>query len=112
MTTKFKRILEPSVNPAINSGRKKALKASGNLLLAFSGGLGSTVLLDLVSRRYFQSVDLEDENPRGGKNHPRNGNVWDNVVVCYVEVCNAFSGVSSPCNHLNGPEVINSRSNR
>ena len=93
MTTKFKRILEPAVNPATNRARRKALKAEGNLFLAFSGGLGSTVLLDLVSQCYFKPSDEDNENPRGGRNHPRNGNVWERVFVCYVETCSTFPEV-------------------
>jgi cytoplasmic tRNA 2-thiolation protein 2 len=92
--TKFKRTLGPSVNPPVDGKRKRSHVASGNLLLAFSGGLGSTVLLDLVSRCYFRSTDAGDDQPHGGRNHPRNGGVWSKVTVCYVEVCNAFPGVS------------------
>jgi hypothetical protein len=90
ITTKVKRILEPTVNPTTNRTRRKALKADGNLFLAFSGDLGSTVLLGLVSKCYFTPADEDDKNPRGGKNHPRNGNVWERVFVCYVEMCASF----------------------
>jgi hypothetical protein len=106
MTTKFKRILEPSVNPTVNPPRRKALKASGNVLLAFSGGLGSAVLLDLVSQCYFKPVDVNDANPRGGKNHPRNGNVWNKAVICYVEICSAFPGVYSFRTYVSDSEII------
>jgi cytoplasmic tRNA 2-thiolation protein 2 len=69
-------------------------------MIGFSGGLGSTVLLDLVSRCYIsfnEPLDYVDGNskPRGGTKHPRNQNVWKEARVCYVEMCGAFpeSGV-------------------
>jgi len=69
-------------------------------MIGFSGGLGSTVLLDLVSRCYISSnepLDYVDGNskPRGGTKHPRNQNVWKEARACYVEMCGAFpeSGV-------------------
>jgi cytoplasmic tRNA 2-thiolation protein 2 len=71
-------------------------------LIGFSGGLGSTVLLDLVSRCYISSnetVENVDGNskPRGGSKHPRNQSVWNEARACYVEICGAFpeSGVRS-----------------
>lgn len=76
--------------------RRKALKASGNLLLAFSGGLGSTLLLDLAYQAYFANRQGEDriENQQGGKDHPRNAPIWPKGSICYVEICGAFPGVS------------------
>lgn len=93
---KFRRSLEPSVNQKPDGPRKTALKASGNLLIAFSAGLGSTVLLDLVSRCYFSPHLRTTEDvrkPKGGKDHPRNASVWKKASVCYVEVSNAFPEV-------------------
>jgi cytoplasmic tRNA 2-thiolation protein 2 len=83
------------VNPVADGARRRGLQASGNLLLGLSGGLGSTVLLDLVNRTYFQEPPAENgvEKPRGGKDHPRNGSVWLKTAVCYVETCSAFPGV-------------------
>ncbi|KAF8656243.1 hypothetical protein AX16_002679 [Volvariella volvacea WC 439] len=95
---KFRKSLEPSVNPTPDGPRRKGLKASGNLFLAFSGGLGSSVLLDLVYRSYFSLAaefvprDANGEK-RGGKDHPRNKRVWNKATVCYVECCNAHLGV-------------------
>jgi cytoplasmic tRNA 2-thiolation protein 2 len=104
-TTKFKRSIEPSINPASASTpgpRRTKLKATGNLTIGFSGGLGSTVLLDLVSRCYFSSSESADctdgdPKPKGGTKHPRNENVWKEARACYVEMCGAFpdSGVRS-----------------
>jgi cytoplasmic tRNA 2-thiolation protein 2 len=69
------------------------MKAPGNLLIGFSGGLGSTVLLDLISKVYF-SPGMETKL-RGGTDHPRNTSVWNEATVCYVEICSAFPGVRS-----------------
>lgn len=98
-TTKFKRSLEPSINPASASTsgpRRTKLKATGNLMIGFSGGPGSTVLLNLVSRCYISNepVDNPDGNskPKGGTKHPRNQNVWKETRACYVEMCGAFPG--------------------
>jgi cytoplasmic tRNA 2-thiolation protein 2 len=97
VATKFRRSLEPSVNSIPDGPRRKALRASGNLLLGLSGGLGSTVLLDLVNQSYFSTQDppISDDTgkPRGGKDHPRNLSVWRRAAVCYVETCSAFPGV-------------------
>ncbi|KAJ7494765.1 hypothetical protein B0H11DRAFT_1716995 [Mycena galericulata] len=94
VSTKFRRTLEPSINVIPDGPRKKGLKPAGNLCLGFSGGLGSTVLLDLVSQSYFHAG--ESSNPmkdvRGGKDHPRNAAVWKKATVCYVEICNALPG--------------------
>jgi cytoplasmic tRNA 2-thiolation protein 2 len=88
---KFRRALEPSVNP--NSQRRNVLKPSGNLLIGFSGGLGSTVLLDLVHRCYYSEEGKLSNEEKGGKDAPRN-NVWPKVFVCYVEVSEAYPEVS------------------
>ncbi|KAF8071905.1 hypothetical protein FPV67DRAFT_1483121 [Lyophyllum atratum] len=95
ISVKFRRSLDPSVNPLPDGPRRKGLKAGGNLVLGLSGGLGSTVLLDLVNRTYFMhSPPMEDGTgkPRGGIDHPRNASVWPNGFVCYVETCSAFPG--------------------
>ncbi|KAJ7707675.1 hypothetical protein B0H17DRAFT_1192132 [Mycena rosella] len=91
MSTKFRRTLEPSINAIPNGPRKKGLKPAGNLFLGFSGGLGSTVLLDLVSQCYFSNPTGEDA-AKGGTDHPRNASVWKKATVCYVEMCNALPG--------------------
>jgi len=89
VTTKFKRILEPTINA--NGTRKKGFKPAGNLCIGFSGGLGSTVLLDLISDCYYSTLKGEDAQ-KGGKDHPRNAGVWKKATVCYVEICNALPG--------------------
>ena len=92
MTFKFRRSLEPYVNPKADGPRRTALKPQGNLLIGFSGGLGSTVLLDLI-HRYYVVPDKTLITDEGGSNHPRNERVWQRVIVCYVEVCDAFPAV-------------------
>lgn len=87
------------MNPVPDGPRRKGLRAGGNLLIGFSGGLGSTVLLDLVNRTYFAYEPLIEAGtgkPRGGKGHPRNTEVWSKGFICYVETCSAFPCVR-PC---------------
>lgn len=93
---KFRKALEPSVNARAGTSKRPKLKASGNLCLGFSGGLGSSILLDIVHNTYFFSRPPLDDSgkPRGGINHPRNASVWPSCIVCYVETCGAFAGVS------------------
>ncbi|KAG6813416.1 hypothetical protein H0H92_011395 [Tricholoma furcatifolium] len=96
ISIKFRRTLDPTVNPLPDGVRRRGLKAGGDLLIGLSGGLGSSVLLDLVYRTYFSfhdaPIDESTGKPRGGKDHPRNLLVWPRGVVCYVETCNAFPG--------------------
>ncbi|KAF8558143.1 hypothetical protein OG21DRAFT_1504515, partial [Imleria badia] len=90
VTLKFRRSLEPSVNPNTGTSKRPKLKASGSLVLGFSGGLGSSILLDMVHKTYFANESSVNGEPRGGTHHPRSTNVWTSCAVCYVEVCNAF----------------------
>ncbi len=94
MTWKFRRSLEPYINAKPDGPRRTALKPTGNLTIGFSGGLGSTVLLDLVNR-YYVSPDKSLVTAEGGRDHPRNERVWKKITVCYVEVCGAFPEVCS-----------------
>lgn len=95
MTIKFRRSLEPSVNAHAGTSKRPKLKASGSLVIGYSGGLGSSVLLGLVHRTYFANEAPLNGEAGEGINHPRIANVWPSCAVCYVEVCNAFSGVSN-----------------
>ena len=100
MQTRFKKSLEPSVNPRADGPRRKALQAAGSLVIGFSGGSCSTVLLDLVAKTYFAPRRPASETVQGGKAHPRNAErrVWNaKPAVCYVEVCGAFPQVRSTC---------------
>lgn len=83
------------------------LKASGSLVIGHSGGLGSTVLLDLVAQSYFYrsttaSAQAGGDNSALGTEHPRNkakedggsADVWQgNPAVCYVEVASVIPEV-------------------
>lgn len=100
ITHKFRRTLEPTVNPKPDGPRRTALKPAGNLTLGFSGGLGSSVLLDLVHRCYV-ALDQSTMPTDGGRDHPRHERVWKKITVCYVEVCGAFPGVSNSTSPLN-----------
>ncbi|KAF9533825.1 hypothetical protein CPB83DRAFT_902530 [Crepidotus variabilis] len=93
--TRFKRTLEPSINPAPDGPRRKALRAAGSLAVGFSGGTCSMTLLDLVAKTYLTTRPTGNESMKGGTDHPRNSErgVWKGKpTVCYVEVCGAFSG--------------------
>ena len=92
VVTKFRRCLDPHVNKLTDGPRRAKLKASGNLLVGFSGGLGSTVLLNILNRSYFHGAANATE--KGGKSHPRNKPVWDKAFVCHVDVSGAFTEVS------------------
>ncbi|KAI0359973.1 hypothetical protein OH77DRAFT_1471896 [Trametes cingulata] len=89
---RFRRALEPTVNAKPDGPRRTALKPTGNLLVGFSGGLGSSVLLELVHRCYV-ALDKSTMPADGGRDHPRHERVWKKVTVCYVEVCDAFPGM-------------------
>nr|GAT60715.1 predicted protein [Mycena chlorophos] len=92
--SKFKRVLDPAIAlPGSGSKTKKGLKASGNLCIGFSGGLGSTVLLDLIALNYYSSEKAEWGSSRrrnGGTEHPRHEPVWEKASVCYIEVAGAL----------------------
>ena len=76
------------------SGKKRIMKAPGNLMIGFSGGLGSSVLLDLVTQTYFTDRS-EDFVQRSGANHPRHTRVWENAYATYIDISAAFAGVSA-----------------
>ncbi|EIM91164.1 uncharacterized protein STEHIDRAFT_91166 [Stereum hirsutum FP-91666 SS1] len=91
ISAKFRKTLEPHINLQADGPRRSALKPAGDLLVGISGGLGSTVLLDLVHRTYLAPRGTTDDY--GGKSHPRKDKVWKKIRVCYVELCDAFSGM-------------------
>jgi len=98
--TRFKKSLEPSINPLPDGPRRKALKAAGSLVVGFSGGTCSTALLDILAKTYFTPRQSGDDLLKGGKDHPRNTDrgVWKGIpVACYVEVCGAFDKVRGTC---------------
>ena len=102
--TRFRKSLEPSINPNPDGPRRKKLKAAGTLVVGLSGGTSSITVLDLVAKTYFAPLSAttndgpgEGEKLKGGKEHPRNSadkGVWKGkAAVCYVEVCGAFPEV-------------------
>ena len=101
--TRFRKSLEPSINPNPEGPRRKTLKAAGSLVIGLSGGTSSITVLDLVAKTYFAPISTEEdglgegEKLKGGKEHPRNSadkGVWKGkAAVCYVELCGAFSDV-------------------
>lgn len=92
VSTKFRQALDPHINHVPSKPRRGALKPSGSLLIGFSGGLGSTVLLDLVHQIY--CANLGSEELKGGKEHPRKNRVWKKIYVCYVETSDAYPETS------------------
>ncbi|KAH9037898.1 hypothetical protein EDB85DRAFT_2142229 [Lactarius pseudohatsudake] len=92
VSTKFRQALEPHINHVPSGPRRGALKPSGSLLIGYSGGLGSTVLLDLVHKVYCAKPGSEEL--KGGKEHPRRNKVWKKIYVCYVETSDAYPETS------------------
>ncbi|KZS92598.1 hypothetical protein SISNIDRAFT_550573 [Sistotremastrum niveocremeum HHB9708] len=74
---KFRRGLEPYINADPLSSRTK-LKASGNLTLALSGGMGSVALLDLIYSTY-----LTDTSPVGRMHRQK---IWPQVYIVFVDL--------------------------
>ena len=87
-----RRILDLSVHGG--SGKKRIMKAPGNLMIGYSGGLGSSVLLDLITWTYFTDRS-EEFVQRSGVNHPRHTRVWENAYATYIDISAAFEGVST-----------------
>jgi len=92
--TRVHKTLEPHINLVAEGLRRKstALRPAGDLLLGFSGGVGSTVLLDVVHRVYLTQRDPENAH-RGGREHPRKERVWKKARAVYIEVADAFFGM-------------------
>ncbi|KAL1744468.1 hypothetical protein HDZ31DRAFT_38611 [Schizophyllum fasciatum] len=84
-----RRILDASVHGG--TGKKRITKATGNLMIGHSGGLGSSVLLDLVTRTYFTNRS-ENFVQRSGVNHPRHTRVWEKAYATYVDISAVFPG--------------------
>lgn len=87
-STKFRKCLEIDHHHR----RQKTFKWSKNVCIAYSGGLGSTVLLDFISNCYFPPQN-SDARPEGGSEHPRYESAWNKGLVCYVDISAAFPEV-------------------
>lgn len=89
---RFRKALEPHISHTPDGPRRKALKPSGDLLLGISGGLGSTVLLDVVHRTYLARGEA-GETAKGGRDHPKKDRIWKKIRAAYIEVAGAFPQV-------------------
>ncbi|CAE6416113.1 unnamed protein product [Rhizoctonia solani] len=95
---KFRRCLEPTINadrpkPPPGSQRvplRPVLKAAGNLLVGFSGGSGSSLLLDLVHESYFTPAQLDPA--RGTKAKSKRENVWPVAHIAFIDNSAAYPG--------------------
>lgn len=101
MSLKFRRALAATLSP-LNEGRvrtKKAKRATstqsttGDLLLAYSGGIGSAILLDLVWSRYIAGADDNPEKVIVERSVNRRPSIWNKIRVAYVEQAAAYDGV-------------------
>ncbi|CUA76089.1 Cytoplasmic tRNA 2-thiolation protein 2 [Danio rerio] [Rhizoctonia solani] len=95
---KFRRCLEPTINadqPSAPPGSRgvplrPVLKAAGNLLVGFSGGSGSSLLLDLIYETYFTPAKLDPA--RGTKAKSKRENVWPIAHVAFIDTSTAYPG--------------------
>ncbi|XP_006459409.1 hypothetical protein AGABI2DRAFT_65827 [Agaricus bisporus var. bisporus H97] len=88
ISLRFRRTLEPHINPNSQQHRRKGLKASRNLLIGLSGGLGSSVLLDVIQKTYLSPRERQqgDQNPNG-ITCP-----WSKIFVVYVDISGIMIG--------------------
>ncbi|KAG9105002.1 hypothetical protein FRC06_002923 [Ceratobasidium sp. 370] len=96
---KFRKTLEPTINPPETTplGPRRiplrpVLKASGDLLIGYSGGYGSALLLDLVHESYFTPAQLDPA--RGTLQKSKREKVWPTARVAFVDVSAAYPGAS------------------
>jgi cytoplasmic tRNA 2-thiolation protein 2 len=93
---KFRKVLEPVINPAHNKRTKlsQTLEASGDLCMGFSGGIGSSILLGMIWRIYIHDWnEVPGSNEKGGTKKPYRPPVWKRIRVVYVEQSSAYEGV-------------------
>ena len=66
-------------------------------MVGHSGGLGSTVLLDILAQAYLSNSRAKDpaSSAKGGSEHPRRESVWNKAYVCHVDTHEATSEVST-----------------
>lgn len=70
---------------------RPVLKASGDLLLAYSGGPGSSLLLDLIHESYFTPAQLDPA--RGSRQKSKREKVWPTARVAFVDMSAAYPEV-------------------
>ena len=86
VSLKFRKALGEVLNP---TGQRRATRPSvdgKNLLLGFSGGIGSSILLDMIWSRYY-SEPAENVVSPGSVGSRRRPSTWKTVKVAYVEQC-------------------------
>ncbi|EIW84376.1 hypothetical protein CONPUDRAFT_163521 [Coniophora puteana RWD-64-598 SS2] len=62
--TKFRKALESTINALGTASSKNQFKAEGGVLVALSGGLGSTVLLSVLDDLYVSRTRKKPERPK------------------------------------------------
>ncbi|QRV89739.1 cytoplasmic tRNA 2-thiolation protein 2B [Ceratobasidium sp. AG-Ba] len=95
---KFRKTLEPTINPPETRpppGPRRVplrpvLKADGDLLIGYSGGHGSALLLDLVHESYFTPAQLDPA--RGTRQVSKREKVWPTARVAFVDLSAAYPG--------------------
>lgn len=83
-----------SPNDKVRKTKVKQEAEAGDLLLGFSGGIGSAILLDMVWRRYIMDADETGAPDAKGGSERRRPSVWKKIRVAYVEQCAAYTNVS------------------
>lgn len=69
---------------------RPVLKAGGDLLIGYSGGHGSALLLDLVHETYFTPAQLDPA--RGTRQVSKREKVWSTARVAFVDTSAAYPG--------------------
>ncbi|KAG9005418.1 hypothetical protein FRB93_009724 [Tulasnella sp. JGI-2019a] len=96
VSLKFRKALAQLLNQ--NEKTKKAKTRedhnAGDLILGFSGGIGSAILLDMVWRRYILDADEKQGIDATSGSEKRRPSVWKKIRVVYVEQCAAYSNLS------------------
>ncbi|KAJ1307519.1 hypothetical protein OPQ81_001617 [Rhizoctonia solani] len=83
--------IQPSAPPGSRGvPLRPVLKAAGNLLVGFSGGSGSSLLLDLIHETYFTPAQLDPA--RGTKAKSKRENVWPVAHVAFIDTSAAYPG--------------------
>ena len=92
--SKFRRSLDPTINQS-SIGPRSKLKVAGHLCLGFSGGIGSSVLLDLVYSSFFED-DMEEKRKTKGEKYPAKARVWEKAYVVWIDLSCIYPEVR-PC---------------
>ncbi|KAG8862417.1 hypothetical protein FRB96_001487 [Tulasnella sp. 330] len=90
VSLKFRKALAQLLNPNEKTKKPKTRDDhnAGDLVLGFSGGIGSAILLDMVWRRYV--LDADGKQDATGGSERRRPSVWKNIRIVHVEQCAAY----------------------